>query len=761
MTQLRHLIPGFIAGEISPMLIGRTETDQYRYGLATCENWIPSIEGPLVKRTGFAMIREADEDSSWLSAFRYSITQEYVVEWSEEKARFFTNGGRVETSHGVAYETVTPYAASEAPALSQQQSFDRLYLDHPAHPPAALRRDTATTFTHEVLELRGGPFADDNTDEAVTVYASAASGSGITLTASDDIFLAGHVGAPFRIECEDFGDVVQWQSGIKDIAADDLCHNEGKVYKALTSGTTGDRPPVHGEGAYYDGQLGNDLLNDTGPYGVKWEYLHDRFGMATITAVGSATSATATVTRRMPDTVVGSGNASWRWAHGAFSEAAGWPSLVVHFQGRQLHIKDFDVLGSVVGDFGGGQVNFNTFSNTGELADDMGFRRRIDIDNPPHWISRNNRKLIVGTAQAELAIGPANPNANFSGQNISADDQSYYGSEAIAPVQAGTATIFVELGGTRIRAADYEFARDRYDAPDLTAAAGHVTGSGVVQLDFQKGNNARLHAVRDDGQIAVHPISRAEVKGFSRYVLGGNARALSGVSIVAEDGRTRELWLLVERLAGDGETTLREIWKQEPDRTLGSDATQAFYVDGGVRISATAGQTTFTGLDHLAEQDVAVLCDGGVVPGMSVDASGQLVLPATSVPQDHAFTVIVGLGYSAVAIGLRPNAELRGGPLQGLRQRILKMTVRLLETVGIRVGQYDPAEADGGYTEELVDRNASDLMDQAIPLATGDYPGEVDAAYDRNGIPRWISDGPQPAIVASAVLKMEVDGADM
>lgn len=758
---LRHLLPGFLAGEISPMLIGRTETDQYRYGLATCENWIPSIEGPLVKRTGFAYIREADATSEWLSAFRYSITQEYMVEWGEEKARFFTNGGRIETSPGVAYETATPYAASEAAALSQQQSFDRLYLDHSSHAPAALRRDSATTFTHEVLELRNGPFADDNPDEAVTVYASAASGAGITLTASDDIFLSGHVGAPFRIECEDFGNVTQWQAGIKDIAINALCHNEGKVYKALTAGTTGDRPPVHGEGAYYDGQLGNDLLNNTGPYGVKWQYLHDRFGIAEITAVASATSATATVTRRMPDTVVGASNASWRWAHGAFSAAAGWPSLVTHFQGRQLHFKDFDVLGSVVGDFGGGQVNFATFSITGELADDLGFRRQIDIDNPPHWVARNNRKLIVGTAQVELAIGPANASAAFSGQNIAADDQSYYGSEAIAPVQAGTETIFVELGGTRIRAADYVFARDRYDAPDLTAAAGHVTGTGIVQLDFQKGTNARLHAIRADGQIAVHPMTRADVKGFGRYVLGGNASALSGVSIVAADGKTRELWLLVERLAGDGATTLREIWKQEPDRLLGEAADQAFYVDGGVRIAATAGQTTFTGLDHLAQQDVAVLCNGGVVPGMSVDASGQLELPSTSVPADEDFTVIVGLGYSAIAIGLRPNAELQGGPLQGLRQRIVKITVRLLESVGIKIGQFDEEEPDGGYTEELVDRSASDAMDAAIPLATGDYPGEVDAAYDRNGIPRWISEAPQPAIVASAVLKMEVDGRDM
>lgn len=758
MAMVRHQLPGFIAGEISPLLIGRTETDQYRYGLALCENWIPISEGPLVKRPGFVMVRAADATSRWLTAFRFSVTQEYVVEWGAAKARFFTNRGRIETSPGVAYEVVTPYAAAEVARLSCQQSFDRLYLDHPNYPPAALRRDSATTFTHEVLLMLNGPFADDNANETLTVYASAATGS-VTLTASAALFAAGHVGGLFRIETRDFGNVVQWEAGRKDIAINALCHNEGKVYQAATAGSTGEVPPTHSDGSYFDGQLTNDVLNNVGPFGVKWTYLHDRFGVAKITAFTSSTVVTATVERRMPDGVVGSGNAGWRWAHGAFSAAAGWPSLVAVYAGRMVHIKDFDIFGSVVGDYGGGRVNFATVSGTGELADDLAFRRRLSIESAPHWIARD-RKLILGTARLELAVGPASDGAAFAGTNIAADDQSFYGSEPLAPVQAGTETIFVERGGTRLRAADYVFSRDRYDAPDLTAAAGHVTGGGVVQLDYQAGRHALLHAVRSDGQIVVHPKTRLEVKGFSRYVLGGGAKAISGVSIVADDGRTQELWLLIERFAADGVTVLREIWKQEPVRELGATQEESFFVDGGVRIAASAGQITFTGLTHLAGQAVAVLAAGGVVPGITVSGAGVLTLPATAVPGDRAFTVVVGLGYVATAVGLRPEMQLRGQTTQGLRQRIVKIALRLLETVGITVGQYDDTQDDGGFMEELIDRPASAAMDAPIPMFTGDKAGEVDAAYDRNGIPRWVSNNPLAAIVASAVLKMEVDADD-
>lgn len=750
MAAIRHLLTGFFAGELSPFLFGRVETEQYRYGLSTCENWIPTIEGPLEKRPGFAMICAAGDTASWLTAFRRSIDQEYVIEWGEEVARFFTNGGRIETSPGVAYEVTTPYAAADAPQLSLQQSFDRLYLAHGSYPPGALRRDSAVTFAHEQLHLLDGPFADPNSDKAVTLTASGATGS-VTLTASSALFDAGHVGIPVRLEAADFGTVPAWESGMKDVVTGDKVHNEGKVYQAASSGITGQVQPTHSEGTYYDGQQQKDELNDKGPYGVRWTYLHDRFGLLQVTAVASGTSVTATVTRRLPDSVVGTG--TWRWSLGAFSAADGWPHLVTLWKGRMIALKDLDVHGSVVGDYGGGRVNFASHSELGTVEADLAFRRRLSIENVPLWVAKD-RKLIIGTADRELAIGPINAAQALSGSNIEADDQSFYGSERVAPVQAGTETIFVERGGSRLRAADFDFARDRYDAADLTTAARHVTGPGVVQLAYQRNPRAMVHAVRSDGQVAIHPKSRAEIKGFARTVLGGGARCISAVSIVGADGRTEELWALIERENGADET-VREIWKQEPLRQLGDAQDQAFFVDGGVRIAATAGQTSFAGLDHLAGQDVAVLANGGVVPGCTVDEDGVLTLPATSVPGAASFTVIVGLSYAAVAVGLSPEVSVNGQSAQGRKQTIKRMVLRLLETVGIRIG------TSGGDLAELIDRPGNAPMDAPIPLFTGDVGTEVEAEFDRLGTPRWVSDAPLPAIVSAAMLNMEVDMRDV
>lgn len=748
MGMRRKILSAFTAGELDPLLDGRIDTDQYDLGLATCENWIPINEGPLVKRQGFERVRPAAPTASWLSAFRRSVEQEYVIEWSNAKARFYTQGGRIETDPVTPYEVTVPYAAAEAPYLSLQQSFDRLYINHPQHPPAALRRDTALTFTHEVQALLNGPFLDTNSDEAVTVSASGVTGS-VTLTASSAIFLAGHVGAPFRIEAKDFSAVKAWEPGMKDVVIGDKCRSNGKVYEALTAGTTGSVQPSHSEGDAWDGQTKKDLLNDKGPYGIQWKYLHDRFGVVRITAVASGTSATATVERRLPDSLTSV--ASSKWAHSAFSAAAGWPRLVTLFRGRAIHFKGLDVIGTVSGDFAGGRFNFAAFSDTGVPEVDLAFRRTLTFEDEPLWVTAD-RRMLVGTAAQELAVGPASAGQAFSGVNIDAEVQSYYGSERLFPVKVGTQTIFVERGGRRLRAADYDFGRDRYDAPDLTAAARHVTQGGVVQLAYQRIPHALVHAVRADGQIVVHPINRGDIKGFARIRLGGGARALSAVSVVGADGKTDDLWLLVEREDGTG-ATVREVWKQARWRELGDTQQEAFYVDGGRRIAATAGQTVFTGLTHLAGQDVAVLAGGAVITGQSVAADGTLTLPAGKVPAG-AYTLIVGLPYTATATTMRP--EMRDGRVstQGLRQRLVRVVTRVLETLGLTVA------VPGGPTEELIQRSAADAMDRVIPLASGDFGGEVEAEWDRSGRATWTSSDPVPAVVTLAALHIDISSED-
>lgn len=756
MVALRHLISGFLAGEIDPLLSGRVDSDQYTYGLSTCENFVCVNEGPLVKRPGFEYICDAAPTASWLGAFRFSITQEYAIEWSALKARFYTNGGRIETAPNVPYELATPYAAAAAPKLSLQQSYDRLYVDHPTYPPGALARTSAITFSHTVTTLKNGPFLDPNSDttKTVTVAGVLTLGGAVTITASSGIFAATDVGAQFRVQLADFSTIKAWEPGMNTIAIGEIVRSEGKAYTAATAGTTGSVVPTHSEGSEWDGQSKIDAVNLKGPYGVQWTYRHDRFAVIEIAGFTSATAVTGTVKRRVPDMLTTV--ASHRWAHGAFSATRGWPGIVLHAFGRQIHFKDLDVIASAVGDFGGGQCNFETLTSSGITAADLGFRRTLAESDPPLWATADLKKLLIGTASRELAIGAINSAAAVAGDNLSAEPQSFYGCEAVQPAQIGTQTVFVERGGRRLRAGGYDFAQDRYGAADLTAGARHITMSGIVQLAWQRAPNQLLHAVRSDGQLAVHALTRLEVKGFARTVLANGApataaRALSAVAVMGADGKTDELWLLVERTRADG--LKREIWRQTAWRELGDDPAEQFFVDAGVRTAAAGGQTVFTGAVHLAGAAIAVLVNGAVVPGIAVDGAGAFTLPALAVPA-APYVLMIGLPYTALAVTLRPERQLRSGTIQGLLKRVRKAALRLLESAGISVG------APAGALEELDLRPGSAAMDAPIPLFSGDSAGSIEMDFDRDGKVRFVSDKPLAATIAAAVLSMEVDEND-
>lgn len=745
MPVFQHIINSFNGGELSHRMMGRTDTAVYQIGVETLENFVPTVEGPVVKRPGTIFVAEADATTSWLGTFKFSLTQHYVIEWAHQKVRLYTNGARIEASPGVAYEVATPYSAAQAPRLSADQSFDRLYLAHSDHPPAALKRTGATSFAYEVLTLRNGPFADQNSDESITVLSDNVTGS-VTLTASAAIFDNAQAGSLFYLEAKDFSTIPAWEAGMADVVIGDKVRSDGKIYQAQTAGTTGTVQPIHEEGAAWDGQSKKDELNDKGPYGVKWAYLSDRYGVLRINAMGSGgTTAGATVLRRLPDTLTSV--PSWRWAHSLISNQQGWPSLVKIWKGRMMLVKDFWVVGSVVGDYGGGQVNFQSRTSSGLLAADLSFRRPLATPDLPHWIA-GDRKLLIGTPSREIAVGPVNSQQALSGENIAAEEQSFYGSQAVAPAQIGVSTIFVQRGGRKIRESGYDFARDRYLSDNITIWARHILRSGGIQFAWQQEPEDLLYVVRADGQMAVHPHSaEQEIKGFSRHVQGGGGKVLSAVSIAADDGQSDELWLLVER--GGKKRVLR----QAPFREDGDDVRDAFFVDEGVTFSASAGQTHFTGVPHLAGEAVAVLANGAVVEGVTVAGDGSFDIPAEAAPA-HAYTLTVGLPFTATCTLLRPEIKPQGQSMQGVRQRVVKIALRLLESVGLHVGP------KGGKLDNLLDRPLSTPMGEPQPLFTGDTPKVVSGNWGRDGQVTFVSDVPLPATIIAAMPRIDVEAKD-
>jgi hypothetical protein len=201
----------FNAGEVSPLIYGRVESPRYKQGLASCQNYIPTLQGPLQRKPG-NMFMNAIKDSTKpgvLIPFQFSVTQAYMLEFGDAYIRFYANNGQVvvpaattcykitgnistigapsqvftgirpsvtaqlgETgvptsvgsiSAGSTLELVSPYGYGDLPKLKWTQSADTLYLFHPSYPVYKLQRFAQYSWRIVQAPFQDGPYFALNT----------------------------------------------------------------------------------------------------------------------------------------------------------------------------------------------------------------------------------------------------------------------------------------------------------------------------------------------------------------------------------------------------------------------------------------------------------------------------------------------------------------------------------------------------------------------------------------------------------------------
>ena len=90
----------FAAGELSPLLDGRTDLAKYFVGLKTLLNMIAYPTGGVTRRGGLKYIAEVKNGYNAASAvrlfpFEFSTTQAYMIEAGDEYMRFFMDQGQI------------------------------------------------------------------------------------------------------------------------------------------------------------------------------------------------------------------------------------------------------------------------------------------------------------------------------------------------------------------------------------------------------------------------------------------------------------------------------------------------------------------------------------------------------------------------------------------------------------------------------------------------------------------------------------------
>lgn len=167
MPKVTPLLSNFTAGELSPLLDGRTDISRYYNGAKTLENYIPLPQGGLKRRPGTYYVAATKSSSklSRLMRFQFSTTQAYQIEAGDRYMRFYANHGQI-LSSGSAYEITTPYLESDIRDIQFAQDADTMWLVHPSYKPRELTRTVNwDSYTKLMLHCDGTDASQTFTDE--------------------------------------------------------------------------------------------------------------------------------------------------------------------------------------------------------------------------------------------------------------------------------------------------------------------------------------------------------------------------------------------------------------------------------------------------------------------------------------------------------------------------------------------------------------------------------------------------------------------
>lgn len=189
----------FNIGEISELMGGRIDTEEYRGACKILKNFIPSVQGPVSRRGGTRFVAQTkfNNKKSRLFSFQFSATQSYLLEFGDQYVRFFYHRQPIIDENGAAIEVSLPYTENDLEKMYFSQSGDVVYIAHPSFPLRTITRYSQTDWRTEEVKAIDGPYLPVHTGD-VTLTPSGITGE-ITITASADVFVATDVGRHVRI----------------------------------------------------------------------------------------------------------------------------------------------------------------------------------------------------------------------------------------------------------------------------------------------------------------------------------------------------------------------------------------------------------------------------------------------------------------------------------------------------------------------------------------------------------------------------------
>jgi hypothetical protein len=97
MSRFDYIYTDFSSGELSPLLLGRSDTDKYKSGVKILENFYIKPHGPAIARGGTKFVAETkySDKITRLIPFAVSVEDTFILEFGDQYIRFYTDQGQL------------------------------------------------------------------------------------------------------------------------------------------------------------------------------------------------------------------------------------------------------------------------------------------------------------------------------------------------------------------------------------------------------------------------------------------------------------------------------------------------------------------------------------------------------------------------------------------------------------------------------------------------------------------------------------------
>lgn len=762
--QHKPLLRSFAGGEIAPELYARLDLDKFQTGLAKALNFVVLPHGPAQNRAGFTYVQRSVAPSyapgTRLVPFSYSVDQTMVLEFTELKVRFHTNGATLlEGSEVLQSMTQANPGVFEVTAHGWSDgdwvycfSFDTTFALH-------LRWfivDNTTTDTFTLTDLFGNVI--DTTAVALPISAVtfarvytvttpylATDLFSLHYTQSADVLTIVHPNYAPR-ELRRLG-ATNWQ--LSTITFAPLIATPALPSPTIISG--GGSPIDHVyvitaiSGDNYEESLpspeltiSNDLTfagnkNGVEPsapvagavrYNVYKEGTGGLFGY-----IGQSDGTAFFDDNITPDLTLSPPEAAT-----PFTGAGNYPSTVTYMEQRRCFAATDNKPQNVW------MTRSATESNMSQSvpvrdSDAIIFAIKANQNNRIRHLAPLG-DLVALTAGAEFRIYAAGTDV-LTPASVTPKSQSAVGANNVQPMVAETSVLYVQGQGGHVR--EFAYAGDGingalYRTNDISILAPHLFDDHDI-VDLAYSRTARcptLWAVRDDGQLlGMTYVPGQNVRAWHQHDTDGEFTSVCCVNEGAED----VLYAAVNRTINGVDVCYIE---RHHTRRF-SSITDAFFVDSGLTYDSTPA-TVIRGLWHLIGEEVSILADGAVHPRQTVAADGTITLLQAA---------------SKVHIGLPITSNLRTLPLswqaegfgQGVMKNVSKAYLRLIESSGVKVGPID------GTLREIKQRTTEPYGSPPTPM-NGWHEVAIDPQWNEDGGVEVEQTNPLPVMITA--MRLEV-----